>query len=585
MCGIFGYVGAEQDAGSLVFQGLKELEYRGYDSWGIAIAHRGGVLCSKEVGKLPESGPLLPNSSAALGHTRWATTGGVTKSNAHPHLDSSGRFAVVHNGIAENYVDLRRALEEDGYEFDSETDTEVIAALIAKEIEESKLPLKSALLKVFRKLEGLNAVVVLDTQTLELAAAKSGSPLYVGLGTNSRFLSSDIAAFLAHAEHMIRLDDGQLVSLKGSEVKLMDVAHETELPIRSERVKWKREAAARGRYAHFLEKEIHEQPSIIRSMITEDAAGLSELRSLIDSAKRIWLSGCGTAYHAALTGGYLLHQSVPGMVSTVYAHELDRFVGKFSSEDLLIAFSQSGETIDVLEGAKAAKARGAKVAAFVNVPGASLTHLADVTVLLGAGPEKAVLSTKAYSAKLARLIELSLEREISSAVLARTATEMELLLGDRVRKTVRTVAERIKNAKSMFVLGAGLNYPLALEAALKIKEVSYIHAEGFACGELKHGVIALIERGTPCIIYSGGGADGERAMVSAGQVRARGAYIIGIGPENRPEFDVHIPVRRAGVEFSLAALIPAQLLAYELAIALNRDPDKPRNLAKSVTVR
>jgi glucosamine--fructose-6-phosphate aminotransferase (isomerizing) len=592
MCGIFGYVGVRQDAPQLVLAGLKKLEYRGYDSWGIAVKRNGRVELEKRVGKIGDARTALPPSAVGLGHTRWATHGGVTDANAHPHLDCSGRLAVIHNGIVQNYRQLRHELADRGHAFRSDTDTEVVAHLVEEVLEraaESPERLVGALMAAFGRLEGLNAVAVLDVASGHLAAAKSGSPLTLGWAPDGALLASDYSALLEHTRRMTFLDEHQAALLTPEGIRVYDArTGEPIEPIVTE-VAWAADSAELQGYPDFMTKEIHEQPHVLRRIARERVTDAEDLAGLIDRASETHLVGCGTAAHAALAGQYLLARVAGRRAFFANGSEfayLERFLGAGA---LAVALSQSGETIDVLDSMRAAKARGVTLGALVNVEGSSLYRLADHPVLLGAGPERCVLATKSFTAKLAILLltahALMGKTAQAQALIERAATEIEALLADWRRDLVRRIAERIYRQEHLYVIGRGPSYPLALEAALKVKEVSYVHAEGFAGGELKHGVIALIEPGTPCLVLAPNDETRDDILSGAMEVKARGGLIIGISPQPDPAFDEHIPVADVGEAGGLVQAVPAQLLGYYLALLRGHDPDKPRNLAKSVTVK
>jgi len=623
MCGIFGYTGVPTDAATMVFTGLKKLEYRGYDSWGIAVGSDGAVHTARDVGKLTVAPIGLPEGGVALGHTRWATTGAVTEGNAHPHRDCSGRLALVHNGIIENYVPLRQGLIARGHTLRSETDSEVAAHLLEEELARmdaerdtgrADLPpeqanghangngarLAEALRRVGQQLDGLNALAALDVTSGELAAVKNGSPLIVGIGTkesadggngkdSAQYLASDMAALLAHTRRLIYVRDGQVVSLRPEGVELFDAETGAPLPLDIEDVHWTPEEAELGAYHHYLEKEIWEQPALLRRVADEGVDAATELARFLGLQGELHLTGCGTAFHAALTGRYLLALEAGRPSLATYAHEFGPIAASLQPGDAVVAFSQSGETIDVLDAVRAARAHGAALGALVNVPGSTLTREVDLTLMLGAGPERSVLSTKTFTAKLAYLLlaagALAGEPARHVPTLRAAADDIAALRADGRLDTVRDVAHHIADREHLFVLGRNVGYPLALEAALKIKEVTYMHAEGFAAGELKHGVIALVEPGTPVFVLAPSGADEAYMLTAAGEVKARGAYVVGIGPRHHAVYDAHIPVHAEGLAYLLAALPPLQLLAYELALLRGTDPDRPRNLAKSVTVR
>jgi glucosamine--fructose-6-phosphate aminotransferase (isomerizing) len=592
MCGIFGYVGRGGDAAGIVLRGLRRLEYRGYDSWGVAVAHEGAVALEKRVGRIGEATVSLPPSAVGLGHTRWATHGGVTEANAHPHLDCTGRLAVIHNGIVVNYGGLRSALGGAGHRFGSETDTEVVAHLLEEVLAgtpEGPDQLVGALMAAFRQLRGLNAVAVLDVRTGQLAAVKSGSPLVLGWGAAGSLLASDPSALLEHTRRVTFVEDGQAALMGTGAIRLFDAATGAELAPTVSEVEWAAEDAELGAYPDYMSKEIHEQPAVLRRIAASWADHAAGLAARIDGAREVVAVGCGTAGHAALAAQYLLGRITGRRVSFVAGSEfasLRDFVGEGS---LVLALSQSGETIDVIDAVQAARARGASVAALVNVEGSTLWRLADSVVPLGAGPERCVLSTKSFTAKLAVLLAVAhagAGRSAAGLTLVReTADEIERLLADDRRRAIRGLAERLHRREHLFAIGRGASYPLALEAALKIKEVSYIHAEGFAGGELKHGVIALIEPGTPCLVLAPRDETLDDILSGAMEVKARGARTIGISPDPHEAFDDHIAVADLGPATALVSAVVAQLLAYDLAILRGHDPDKPRNLAKSVTVK
>jgi len=592
MCGIFGYVGQRTDAAGLVLRGLKKLEYRGYDSWGLAVGDDDRVAVQKRTGKIGDASPDLPASSIGLGHTRWATHGGVTEPNAHPHLDCSGRLAVVHNGIVSNYRQLRDALVASGHRFRSETDTEVIVHLVEECLAgtaEGLDRLAMATIAAFRRLEGLNAIAVVDVRTGQLAAAKSGSPLVLGWGDRGQMLASDFSALLEHTRRVTFVEDGQAVLLTRGGCRLFDVATGREMAPQVTEVEWDAAATELSGYPDYLTKEIHEQPSVLRHVAHSSRTRVQKLARLIRESSDVFVIGCGTASHAALAAQYLLARVAGRRVTVATASEFPYLQEFVHDGALIIALSQSGETIDVIDAARIGRERGARVAALVNVEGSTLWRMVDLTVPLAAGPERCVLATKSFTAKLAILLltacELAGDLERGAALVERAADEIEALLADDRRDVIRRVADEICRREHLFVIGRGPSYPLALEAALKVKEVSYIHAEGFAGGELKHGVIALIEPGTPCLVLAPRDETYDDILAGAMQVKARGAMLIGVSPMPHDAFDVHIPVADLGPATALVNAPPAQLLGYYLALLRGHDPDKPRNLAKSVTVK
>ena len=594
MCGIFGYAGAPEsraDAAGLVLQGLKKLEYRGYDSWGIAVAHDSGVALQKQVGKIGEATTRLPQSATGLGHTRWATHGGVTEPNAHPHLDCTGQLALIHNGIVSNYRDLRDALAP-RHPFQSETDTEVVAHLLEDclaETPEGPDRLALAVMAAFRRLDGLNAIAVLDVATGRLAAAKSGSPLVLGWGSDGNFLASDYSALLEHTRRVTFVDDRQAALIGPDGIRLFDVDDGREITPDITEVEWEAAATELSGYPDFMTKEIHEQPAVLSRISAGWEEHARKLAALLREANDVFVVGCGTASHAALAAQYLMAR-IAGRRLTFASGSEFSYLGDFVTKDsLVVAFSQSGETIDVIDSVRAARQRGARVAALVNVEGSTLWRMADYAVPLGAGPERCVLATKSFTAKVAILLmaahELIGRLDTGAALVREAGREIERLLADDRRDLIRQIADRIYQREHLFVIGRGPSYPLALEAALKVKEVSYVHAEGFAGGELKHGVIALIEPGTPCLVLAPRDETYDDVISGAMQMKARGAMIIGVSPDAHEAFDAHIGVADLGPATAIVNAVPAQLLGYYLALLRGHDPDKPRNLAKSVTVK
>jgi len=603
MCGIFGFVAPQPLPASLVIDALRTLEYRGYDSWGIAFLDgdlaRERIAVLKRAGRIPASTPNLPDTVIALGHTRWATHGGVTDENAHPHLDCTGTLAIVHNGIIENYLPLRRALERSGHRFRSSTDSEIFAHLLEDTIASiaehhpsalDDIPtLVEAVRHAFNQVRGLNALIALHRPTRQLVAVKSTSPLVLGHGPAGTFVASDAVALVGYTDRIHYLQDDEIALLDHQGLQLFDRCTGQRRSARWEPLTLRPADTSLGGYPHYLIKEIHEQPRVLARIARERLDGARQLADLIRHSYGTFLVGCGTAGYAALCGSYLFSRIARRHVNAVIASEFKYQEHFLTDRSLVIALTQSGETIDVIEAVHAAKRRGATVAALVNVTGSTVARLADFTIPLSAGPEQSVLSTKAYTAKLAILLLtahiLNGSEHVGLDTLWRAIEGMEMALAPATLDRIRAVADRLVDAQHCYVIGRGLSYPTALEAALKIKEVTYIHAEGFAGGELKHGVIALIEDGSPCLVFSP--LDETRADILSGamEVRSRGGWVIGISPEPDEAFHVHIPVADVGDASPLVSIVPAQLLAYELAVRRGLDPDKPRNLAKSVTVK
>ncbi len=591
MCGIFGYVGPEVATGQMVLDALRKLEYRGYDSWGVAVGSNGHIALAKQAGRIGDAHVSLPTATIGFGHTRWATHGGVTDANAHPHLDCSGRFAVIHNGIIENFRGLRDRLARAGHVFRSETDTEVFAHLVEDAVGDRAEPsaLVQGVRRAFGQIRGLNAIIVLDNLTKHLVAVKNVSPLVLGVGGEGAYIASDAVALVGLADRIAYLEDGQVVSLGPEGVALYDAASGAPIPVAYRPLTLSAGDTALNGYPHYLIKEIHEQPQVLERIGREYGDVVRQLAALIRESYGTFLVGCGTASYAALTGSYLFSRIARRHVNAVVGSEFKYQEHFLTDRSLVIALSQSGETVDIIEAVMAAKRRGAKVAALVNVVGSTLDRLADFTVPLGAGPEQSVLSTKAFTAKVAILMltahVLNASEHVGREHLWRAVDGVEQALTDEAVGRIRALAASIAHREHCFIIGRGLSYPTALEAALKIKEVSYIHAEGFPGGELKHGVIALVEEGTPCIVFSPLDETRDDILSGAMEMRSRGGQIIGVSPEDDAVFDVHIPVADVGDASPLVSVVPAQLLGYQLALVRGLDPDKPRNLAKSVTVK
>lgn len=588
MCGVFGYVGQPAGVGEMVLGALKQLEYRGYDSWGVATRENGHVALRKETGKIGASQVDLPVSNIGFGHTRWATHGGVTTRNAHPHLDCTGRLALIHNGIIENFRPLRDELERRGHQFKSETDSEVVVHLVEEAIA-AGASLGDAVRGAFSRLLGLNAIVVMDVATNQLAAVKNISPLVIGLASDATYVASDVTALVNYTRDVVFLEDGQVAVLDASGFGLADLRTGAPVPIKREHVDWLAGDTSLGGYPDFMSKEMAEQAGVVRQIAEGYGDYAEALAGLIADSYGTFLVGCGTASYAALSGMYLFSRIARRHLNAVAGSEFKYQEHFLTDRSFVIALSQSGETADIIEAMLTSRERGAKIGALVNVKGSTLDRMADFSVPLGAGPEQCVLSTKAYTAKLAILLlaahTLAGQQTQGRELLRRAAAELDRYIGGPGEAAVRAVAERIQDARHLFAVGRGLNYPTALEAALKIKEVSYMHAEGFAAGELKHGVIALIEAGTPCLVFAPHDETLADMLSSAMELKSRGGYIIGVAPVNDPVFDAHLPAADVGDASPIVNALPAQLLGYHLARLRGFDPDKPRNLAKSVTVK
>ena len=593
MCGIFAYAGKKNNAGEIVLKGLKRLEYRGYDSWGIGIKAQSSKLkaqklwIKKRVGKIGEAkADKFPLGSIAIGHTRWATHGGATTANAHPQLDCHGRLALIHNGIVENYQELRENLQR-RHCFVSETDTEVLLHFIEELVEKKSFP--EAVRLAFKQAKGLNAIIVFDSQTDTLVAAKTGSPLVIGLGKEENLVASDLWSLLPHTRQMFFLEDGQMAVIDSQQVILKEIKSGQKKKLKPQKISWQVEEAKLGSYAHFMIKEISEQPRLINQIVETMTGPAAKLAQIIKSSQGVFIVGCGTAAYAGLAGQYLFSKIAGYHINPAVGSEFTYHADFLTPQSLVIALSQSGETIDIIESAQLAKKKKAKVAALVNVLGSTLYRLADFKILLNAGPEKCVLATKSFTAKLAILIMAAHaivdKNKEGKQMLKKAAREIRRLLQQENKKLIKKLVDKIHRQPRMFIVGRGQSYPAALESALKIKEVSYLHAEGFAAGELKHGVIALIEKDTPCLVFAPQDETYGAVISGAMEMKARGGFIIGVSHQPNEVFDFYLPIKNCGVATVIPNVVAAQLLGYYLALKKGLDPDKPRNLAKSVTVK
>lgn len=587
MCGIFGYLGPRDNALELVIKGLQKLEYRGYDSWGVAAEIDQKLFIRKKTGKISTANLddlIATKTSLAMGHTRWATHGGVTDVNAHPHSDREETVAVVHNGIIENFEEIKKELGESN--FISQTDTEVIAHLIAHYKKE--MFFKDAVYKAVQRLRGRYAILAMARGERELIAARRGSPLIVGIGENEYFLASDIPAFLEYTQNVNYLDDNEMVIIN-KEVEFISLLTGEPVKKRLINIDWKAESAEKGEYDHFMLKEIMDQKESIHRAINQDTDEIMHIAQTIKNSRGCFFSGCGTAGKVCMAGEYFFSIIAERHVNYAPASEFPIYHHFLRPESLLVVVSQSGETADVLEAMEVAKKKGAKVLSIVNVEGSTIARQSDFSLLIKAGPEKAVASTKAATSQMALLllIATALRDQLQEGrrLLAEVAGQINDMLNPKFLTYIKSVAEKIKNYENAYIIGKAENYPMALEAAIKIQEVSYVHAEGFAGGELKHGPIALITQGTPCISLIANDEVKEDMISSTIQLKARGAYIIGISPDHHSVFDEWIKVPDVGVASPLVNIIPIQLLAYYLAVLRGLDPDMPRNLAKSVTVK
>ena len=608
MCGIVGYIGS-QNAQDFVIDGLEKLEYRGYDSAGIAVnTGKSKFDIVKKVGRLKnlenalKENPLKGN--IGIGHTRWATHGKPSDINSHPHFNKDKTLVVVHNGIIENYLELKKDLISKGYEFISETDTEVVAHLLDSLYEGDLLEAVKKMLKIIKGAYALGMMSISEPD--RIIAARKESPLIVGLGKGENFIASDIPAILKYTRDIYLIENNEIVEIKKDSVKIMDTEG-NEVKRDVTHVEWDLEAASKGGYEYFMEKEIYEQPKVLmetlNSRIDENKkinfedAGLT--KEYLEGVSNVYIVACGTAYHAGLVGKYIIEKKTRIKVDVELASEFRYRNPVIDENTLIIVLSQSGETLDTLEAMKEGKRKGAKVVAITNVVGSSIAREADHVIYTWAGPEIAVASTKAYSTQMMILYLLAIDMAYKFNKITKEQYEHDIdslyNLKEKVEKVlehsekVEKVAAKILNQQSIFYLGRGLDYMIAVEGALKSKEISYIHSEAFASGELKHGTIALIDEGVPVVINVTQSDLFDKSVSNIKEVVARGAYVIAVAKEGNTLVEevadevFYIPAVEDEYTGFLSIIIH-QLLAYYLSKLKGNDVDKPRNLAKSVTV-
>ena len=607
MCGIVGYIGPK-DAVPILVAGLKRLEYRGYDSAGVALLEGGALRTRRAAGKIAKLEAVLGAEPVAghvgIGHTRWATHGPPTDRNAHPHLSTDGTIAVVHNGIIENYDTIKKQLVAQGHRFSSDTDTEVLACLIQQCWEGS---LEDAVVSALRMVEGTYGVAVVSSRDPEkIVGARKGSPLLVGVGDGQTYLASDASAILAHTREVVYLDEGEIAVLTPAGYRIMDI---DAAPVRRsiETIAWDLDAIERGGYDHFMLKEIVEQPVTVANTMrgrlrleegTSKLGGLNLTHDDLMGIDQVIITACGTSWHSGLIGEMMIEELARIPVEVEYASEFRYRNPIVTDRTLCIVISQSGETADTLAAMREAKRRGAKTLGLVNVVGSTIAREDDGGIYLHAGPEIGVASTKAFSSQVVALALFALKlgrkrncsvtrgREIAQALDALPAQIQAILDG---AAAIEAIAESYKDATNFLYLGRGYNFPAALEGALKLKEISYIHAEGYPAAEMKHGPIALIDEHMPVVFIAPHDAVFEKVVSNIQEVRARGGRTIVITSRDEPalaglvDHEIRIP-ETVDLLSPVLASIPLQLLAYYIAVKRGANVDQPRNLAKSVTV-
>jgi len=580
MCGIIGYVG-NRKASEVITEGLKRLEYRGYDSVGIAIAEAGKIEVKKDKGAVEAVSNALQFTSTTgnvgLGHSRWATHGAPCKDNAHPFVDCTKKIVLAHNGVIENYLELREQLKKaGGHTFSSETDSETIVHLV--EEESKRLPAVKAFQSAIRKLKGSYAVVCMIADGEEkLYVARRNSPLVLGVGKGEMFAASDIPAMLPYTKMFVPLEEGDVAILSKNGYKAYgpDGSEAKRTPIT---VDWSIEMAEKGGYPHFMLKEINDQKHFIHESI---AADVNNAKTLLARYENIDIIACGTSYFAGLILKTLITKEMRKRADAFIASEY-QFTANPDNRTLVIAISQSGETADTVQSLKFAKEKGAKILSLTNVVGSSITRLSDEVVYLNAGPEISVAATKSFTSQLAVIYKLIFPPVRLFAI--PFLIEGAMVLENRIKE----VAAKLKNKSDIFFIGRGLNYPVAMEGALKLKEISYLHAEAYAGGELKHGPLSLIDKGVPVVAFAPGDSALPKIFGNIKEVRARGAYVIAVTDDEsvKKEADdaIELPKVDDPLLYPFPEIIILQLLAYHVSVLRGIDPDKPRNLAKSVTV-
>jgi glutamine---fructose-6-phosphate transaminase (isomerizing) len=590
MCGLTGYVGEDQ-AAPIVIGALRRLEYRGYDSAGIATISDNGINIGKEKGKLSdviqECDLFSLPGQIGIGHVRWATHGGVTRDNAHPHFDSKNQIAVVHNGIINNYAKIKSTLSLK-YKFVSETDTEVIPHLIRHYID-SGLSFENAFFAALEEIDGSYAILAIYAlEPDKILAARKDSPLVIGIGENSNYIGSDILSFLPYTKKYIPLEDGEMVVLTRDKISVYNHDHKKLFKI-PELANWDWKEGTKGDYDYFMLKEIEEQPFTIQQALMQDDDLIMRMANEISQAKQLIFVGCGTSRHAALIGRYAFSKIGRTFSDVVMGSEFSYFSDSIDKNTIVFAISQSGETADVMDGIRQAKENGAKVFSLVNVVGSSLARASDRVLNMNCGPEIGVAATKSFTSQLCLLYQIAfaLDNKLHEGKdkLRKMSSRVESDL-DYYSNFIPTLANKMSGKKDFYYIARGINFAVASEGALKLKEIAYVHAEGMPSGELKHGTLALIEKGTPVIAICPTDYTFEDSLANIMEVKARGGYVVGLSDSHSMMFDECINIAKTEeILYPLVTTIPLQIFAYYSALARGLDPDKPRNLAKSVTVR
>ena len=588
MCGITGYIG-EKEAAPVLLQALKRMEYRGYDSAGISTIHKDNVTIKKDIGRIDSINEKIELGKAegkiGIAHTRWATHGGVTKENAHPHLSCKQEVVLVHNGIIENYRQLFKELS-DNHEIKSETDSEVISHLIEEEYNKEKDPLKT-LQNVSKKLNGSFALVVIFSDKKdEIYGVRKYAPLIVGIGEQENFISSDIVSFIDYTDNVIFLEDKEIVRVTSNSIEIVNFDGDKILRDKTH-VAWEAADVSKEEFSHHTIKEIHEQSSTVQNALNQDDEEFEEFVNELTSGKNIFITGSGSSFHIALIFRKMLTKFVNSPVQAFLSSESEEYIESMNDNAILIPISQSGETADLLEVIRNVKDKGVTVLSIYNTVGSSLSRVSDCSLNLNCGPEIGVAATKSFTSQLAIVYKI-----IFRLGNVKDGNEKIIELSNKIKdiiskeKTLQEIIELLNESNDVYFLGRAIHHPIALEGALKLKELAYIHAEGMAAGEIKHGTLALVEEGTPAIIINPKDESYSDTINNAAEMKARGAKIIGISSEDNEVYDYWIEIPKVeNMLYPLIELVPLQLLAYYTAIRRKNNPDYPRNLAKSVTVK
>jgi len=586
MCSIIGYYGKE-DASPILVKGLKRMEYRGYDSVGVATESDNQIELKKGTGKVSVVNSkvqldTLPGK-IGIGHTRWATHGKVTEANAHPHASSSGKIAIVHNGIIENFEELKKELEKDGYDFKSETDSEVIANLLQKNYEYTK-NVKETILKTVSEIKGHYAFVAMF-ENGQLAAARFHEPLIVGVGENDFFLSSDVLGFIEFTDDAIYLENGNFVILEDNKFQILDFDGNSP-GYGITKVSKEFGDAYKGDYAHFTLKEIYEQNETILKAGEKSTDGIEKASENIKDAQNIYITGSGTSYNSALIAKQILSKYVKIKAEPIISSELQFAPDSIEENSILIAISQSGESADVLDAVRIAKKKNCRIISIVNLLTSSLSRESDIVMGMNCGPEIGVAATKSFTSQLVILYKIV--QKISGNTITIDFKEFSKSISETLDNPteIQQIAKELKEVSDIYILGRGINYPIAKESALKLKELTYIHAEGIPGGELKHGPLALMDSNVFVIIINPSDSTYSDTLTSAREIKARGAKIIGVSDVESNVYDYWLKIPKINeVLYPISEIIPIQLLSYYAALEKDTDPDYPRNLAKSVTVK